>query len=76
MTSNYSPLAKNVEDEMENSRENVAKLLNAKRDEIYFTSGGTESDNWAPKGVALSNWDKKGEFISTPIEHMAILKNS
>ena len=74
MTSNYSPLAKNVEDEMENSRENVAKLLNAKRDEIYFTSGGTESDNWAIKGVALSNWDKKGEFISTPIEHMAVLK--
>jgi len=49
MTSNYSPLAKNVEEEMENSRENVAKLLNAKRDEIFFTSGGTESDNWAIK---------------------------
>ncbi|HPB34720.1 MAG TPA: aminotransferase class V-fold PLP-dependent enzyme, partial [Caldisericia bacterium] len=74
MTSNYSPLAKNVEEEMENSRENVAKLLNAKRDEIYFTSGGTESDNWAIKGIALSNWDKKGEIISTPIEHMAVLK--
>lgn len=74
MTSNYSPLAKNVEEEMENSRENVAKLLNAKRDEIFFTSGGTESDNWAIKGIALSNWDKKGEIISTPIEHMAVLK--
>jgi len=59
---------------MENSRENVAKLLNAKRDEIFFTSGGTESDNWAIKGIALSNWDKKGEIISTPIEHMAVLK--
>jgi len=74
MTSNYSPLAKNVEDEMEISRENVAKLINAKKEEIYFTSGGTESDNWAIKGTALLNWDKKGEIISIPIEHMAIIK--
>lgn len=73
MTSNYSPLAKNVEDEMENSRENIAKLINAKSSEIYFTSGGTESDNWAIKGVCLKNWDNKGEIISTPIEHMAII---
>lgn len=74
MTSNYSPLAKNVEDEIEIARENVAKLINAKKEEIYFTSGGTESDNWAIKGIASSNWDKKGEIISTPIEHMAIIK--
>lgn len=73
MTSNYSPLAKNVEDEMENSRENIAKLINAKSSEIYFTSGGTESDNWAIKGICLKNWDNKGEIISTPIEHMAII---
>lgn len=74
MTSNYSPLAKNVEDEMEIARENVSRLINSKKEEIYFTSGGTESDNWAIKGIALSNWDKKGEIISTPIEHMAIIK--
>ncbi len=73
MTSNYSPLAKNVEDEMENSRESIAKLINAKSSEIYFTSGGTESDNWAIKGVCLKNWENKGEIISTPIEHMAII---
>lgn len=74
MTSNYSPLAKNVENEMEIARENVSRLINSKKEEIYFTSGGTESDNWAIKGFALSNWDKKGEIISTPIEHMAIIK--
>ncbi len=74
MTSNYSPLAKIVEDEVENARVNIAKLLNAKSNEIYFTSGGTESDNWAIKGICLANWDKKGEIISIPIEHMAIIK--
>lgn len=74
MTSNYSPLAKNVEDEMEKAREYVARLINAKPYEIYFTSGGTESDNWAIKGIALFNWEKKGEIISIPIEHMAIIK--
>ncbi|MDI6861291.1 MAG: cysteine desulfurase family protein [Caldisericia bacterium] len=73
MTSNYSPLAKNVEDEMDKARESIAKLLNCKPNEIYFTSGGTESDNWAIKGICLRNWDKKGEIISTPIEHMAII---
>lgn len=74
MTSNYSPLAKVVEDEIENSRNYTAKLLNARPNEIYFTSGGTESDNWAIKGICLSNWDKKGEIISIPIEHMAVIK--
>jgi cysteine desulfurase len=73
MTSNYSPLAKNVEDEMEKSREYIAKLINCKSSEIYFTSGGTESDNWAIKGICLKNWKNKGEIISTPIEHMAII---
>jgi cysteine desulfurase len=73
MTSNYSPLAKNVEDEMEKSREYIAKLINCKNSEIYFTSGGTESDNWAIKGICLKNWKNKGEIISTPIEHMAII---
>jgi len=73
MTSNYSPLAKNVEDEMDKSREYIAKLINCKSSEIYFTSGGTESDNWAIKGICLKNWENKGEIISTPIEHMAII---
>lgn len=73
MTSNYSPLAKNVEEEMEKTREYIAKLLNCKPDEIYFTSGGTESDNWAIKGICMKHWENKGEIISTPIEHMAII---
>lgn len=75
MTSIYSPGAREVEEEMEKARREVADLINASGKEIYFTSGGTESDNWAIKGVCLSNWDKKGEIISTPIEHSAVLSS-
>jgi len=59
---------------VENARRQVAKALNAAReDEIYFTSGGTESDNWAIKGAALSNAKKGKHIITTAIEHHAIL---
>lgn len=75
MTSIYSPGAKEVEEEMEKARKEVADLINASRKEIYFTSGGTESDNWAIKGVALNHWEEKGEIISTPIEHSAVLSS-
>lgn len=53
------------------SRERIAKCINANPDEIYFTSGGTESDNWALKGIALE--DKKKTIITSKIEHHAIL---
>ena len=75
MTSFYSPGAKEVEAEIEKARKEVADLINASRKEIYFTSGGTESDNWAIKGVCLANWERKGEIISTPIEHKAVLSS-
>lgn len=59
---------------VENARRQVAKALNAQReDEIYFTSGGTESDNWAVKGAALSYAKKGKHIITTAIEHHAIL---
>ncbi len=75
MTSFYSPGAKEVEAEIEKARKEVADLINASRKEIYFTSGGTESDNWAIKGVCLANWERRGEIISTPIEHKAVLSS-
>jgi cysteine desulfurase len=56
------------------AREAVAKKLNASYDEIIFTSGGTESDNLALKGVAYANKDKGNHIITTTIEHPAILK--
>lgn len=50
----------------------IAECINADPDEIYFTSGGTESDNWAIKGVAFSSRKDK-EIITSTIEHHAIL---
>ena len=49
----------------------IAKCINAEPDEIYFTSGGSESDNWAVKGFA--DYFNKGEIITSAIEHHAIL---
>ncbi|MFA5657847.1 MAG: aminotransferase class V-fold PLP-dependent enzyme, partial [Oscillospiraceae bacterium] len=56
------------------AREQVAKALGAKPSEIYFTSGGSESDNWAIKGCAY-NGAKKGKkhIITTAFEHHAVL---
>ena len=58
---------------VENSREKVAKALGARPDEIYFTAGGSESDNWTLKGVALANKDKGNHIITTQIEHHAVI---
>lgn len=57
---------------LKKAREIIAACINAEPDEIYFTSGGTESDNWAIKGVLLSSSDKKATITSS-FEHHAIL---
>ena len=54
------------------ARESIASSLGAKPNEIYFTSGGTESDNWALKGTALALRDKGNHIITSKIEHSAI----
>lgn len=58
---------------VEKARGQVAEALNADKKEIYFTGGGSESDNWAIKGVALKNKDKGNHIITTKIEHHAVL---
>lgn len=55
------------------ARENIASTLGASAREIYFTSGGTESDNWAIKEGAKSQKEKGKHIISTKIEHHAVL---
>lgn len=54
-------------------REKIANSLNAKSNEIYFTAGGTESDNWALKATAEAYASKGNHIITTKIEHHAVL---
>lgn len=58
---------------IEEARAKVAELINARTDEIIFTSSGTESDNFALKGIALRHQEKGKHIISSPIEHYAVL---
>lgn len=58
---------------IENARKEVAEILNASPSEIYFTSGGSEADNMALKGIALGNIDKGKHIITSKIEHPAVL---
>lgn len=57
----------------ENARDKVAKILNAKPEEIIFTSSGTEADNFAIKGIAYANKNKGNHIITSKIEHHAVL---
>ncbi|PKG32997.1 cysteine desulfurase NifS [Methanoregula sp.] len=58
---------------IDTARAQVAKALGAGPEEIYFTSGGSESDNWAIKGIASANVKKGNHIITTKIEHHAVL---
>ena len=55
------------------ARRQAAQALNAKANEIYFTAGGSESDNWAIKGAAFMQRKKGSHIITTAIEHHAVL---
>lgn len=59
---------------VETSRETIASFLGASPFEIYFTSGGTESDNWAIKAAAQAMRSKGNHIITSKIEHHAVLK--
>ena len=58
---------------VEEARRQVASALGAKASEIYFTCGGSESDNWALKGAAFAMKDKGRHIITSAIEHHAVL---
>jgi len=60
---------------VEEARGKVASLIGAQSNEIFFTSGGTEADNWALKGTAYANRERGNHIITCPIEHHAILES-
>jgi len=66
-------LGRNARNAVESAREKIAKFLGVSSEEIFFTSGGTESNNLAIKGLALANPDKK-HIMTTVIEHPAVME--
>ncbi|MBR2337787.1 MAG: cysteine desulfurase NifS [Clostridia bacterium] len=61
---------------VDEARDTIAKLIGAKPNEIYFTSGGTESDNWALRGTVKAMAGKGNHVIMSCIEHAAILSTA
>lgn len=60
---------------LESSRKTIAKAIGANAREIFFTSGGTESNNLALKGLFFSNYPEKNHIITTKIEHDCVLNS-
>lgn len=66
--------SREVKKALKESREIIARCINAEPEEIYFTSGGTESDNWAIKGIAYND-SSRNAIITSNIEHHAVLNS-
>ena len=66
-------LAREAQVTMERARGRVAEAIGARPENIFFTSGGTEADNWAIKGVAAANRKKGDHIVTSSIEHHAVL---
>ena len=72
--SSLHSFGREAKDALEASRKKIASVINARVSEIIFTSGGTESNNIAIKGVAFANKNKGNHIITSKIEHHAILE--
>lgn len=71
--SSMHSLGADVSDDMEEARESVASLISADPSEVVFTSGGTEANNFALKGVMLANRSKGNHLITSSVEHFSIM---
>jgi cysteine desulfurase len=67
-------MGQDAREAMENARGQVADLIGARADEVYFTSGATEADNWAIFGIAAANERKGKHVITSIIEHEAVIQ--
>ncbi|MBQ7629034.1 MAG: cysteine desulfurase [Selenomonadaceae bacterium] len=68
-------LSRSLKKILRESREKIAACINAEPQEIIFTSGGTESDNWAIKSAVLTHLSERPNIITSAIEHKAILNS-
>ena len=71
--SSFYSLARDTQKAVDKARKQTADALNCTPDEVYFTGGGSEGDNWASKGIAFAHRKKGNHIITTKIEHHAIL---
>ena len=65
-------VAGEIAQEVDKARETIADFLNCEAREVFFTGGGSESDNWAIKGIADARKDKGNHIITSKIEHHAV----
>jgi len=73
--SSLYPIGREARELVTAARENIAGALGASRHEIYFTGSGTESDNWAVRGIMRAR-PERPEFITSAIEHPAVLETA
>ncbi|WP_238858646.1 cysteine desulfurase NifS [Clostridium sp. YIM B02569] len=71
--SSFYGISRETKRAIDKAREQIAEALNCLPDEVYFTGGGSEADNWAIKGIVSAHKNKGNHIITTKIEHHAVL---
>ncbi|MEK4249481.1 cysteine desulfurase family protein [Paenibacillus sp. FSL W7-1287] len=74
-SSKYYPLAIEAKTAVENARNEVARLVGCREDEVIFTSGATESNNMIIKGIADPFWGQQKSLVTTAVEHSSVLES-